>query len=243
MGASRAPSCPAGRFVAACGQWKITGWGDGGGQAKPRLAPPRRRLRHCCMPWACLCRGFFLAFPGIEELALGIFVALPRPAHLCSHSSPISAVPLWSGVPHPKCSATKQGGSTSRLLPPLFAPQGLTPQARHLQMPWGSILLPARAGRALSCPSPAPRSLSTLYLICAPSRAQLEAFCLSGWKELLGQETWFLFLSLTPQPSFCNVPGLASFQSRAGRSAPLARLPRFCCLPNMARLSSQRGVN
>lgn len=195
------------------------------------------------MPWACLCRGFFLAFPGIEELALGIFVALPRPAHLCSRSSPISAVPLWSGVPHPKRSATKQGGSTSRLLPPLFAPQGLTPQARHLQMPWGSILLPARAGRALSCPSPAPRSLSTLYLICAPSRAQLEAFCLSGWKELLGQETWFLFLSLTPQPSFCNVPGLASFQSRAGRSAPLARLPRFCCLPNMARLSSQRGVN
>lgn len=185
--------------------------------------------------------GFFWLFLVLKN-SLGISVALPRSAHPCSRSSPISAMPPCSGVPHPKCSATKQGSSTSRLLPPLFAPQGLTPQARHLQMPWGSILLPAWAGRALSCPSPAPRSLSTLYLICTPSRAQLEAFCLSGWKELLGQETWFLFLSLTPQPSFCNVPGLASFQSRAGRSAPLAWLPRFCCLPNTAQHSSAHRV-
>lgn len=165
VGASRTPSCQAGCSVAACGQWKITGWGDGGGQAKPRLAPPRHRLRHCCMPWACLCRGFFvffffLAFPGIEELALGIFVAVPRSAHLCSRSSPSAHLCRATVVrcPHPKCGATT-------LLPPLFAPQGLTPQARHLQMPWGSILLPAQAGWALSCPSPAPHSLSTLYLI------------------------------------------------------------------------------
>lgn len=66
------------------------------------------------------------------------------------------------------------------------------------------------------------------------------ATCLSGWKELLGQETQFLFLSLTAAlalqrawpgsfPELCRVLGTPS-------SAP----PQFCCLRNRAWLSLQR---
>lgn len=51
------------------------------------------------------------------------------------------------------------------LLAPLFAPQGVRFEARHLQVPWASVLLPARAGWVLGCRSPALRSLSTPYLI------------------------------------------------------------------------------
>lgn len=51
------------------------------------------------------------------------------------------------------------------LLASLFAPQGFKLEAWHLQMPQGSILLPAWAGWALGCLSPVWRLLGTPYLI------------------------------------------------------------------------------
>lgn len=227
VGASWAPSCHAGFFVAACGQWKITGWCDSGGCARQpalpfysamgiqdmppfplnggsvmglhanlwestdfaslrahvagpgrachpgvlcpagrrlgwRCPPPHLRLWHRCLLWACLC--CVLAFSSTEEPVLSIYGAVSRAAHLCFHNSG-SARPPSAGCPHPKCSATRQGGSSGTLLAPLFAPQGLKFEARHLLMPWGSVLLPAQAGWVLGCRSPALRSLGTPYLI------------------------------------------------------------------------------
>jgi len=129
------------------------------------LPPPQLGLRHRGVLWARL--YCFTVFSSAEEPVLGIYGAVSRAAHLCSHNSCSArlcrATIGWLSPSQMQCHQTRR--SAGALLAPLSAPQGFKLEARHPHVPQGSILLPARAGWVLGCPSPALRSLSTPYLI------------------------------------------------------------------------------